>query len=198
MADWKQLELFEKEADALRSLSHPGIPAYKDYFEVDSDGDRAYFLVQVSKAYTSVCVHSAHLVYLLLTSCAMSRSFPHHYLSDAITCNALQMPCSVMLYPAALYIFLLSSVIPGPALMQLANFESALCHAFIYSCLSAMSKQRFDSMDAAQELIEGKSLAQMVEAGWQPAQTEVERIAGELLTTFSYLQQQQVWTVACM
>ncbi|DBB16730.1 TPA: hypothetical protein ACH3X3_014973 [Trebouxia sp. C0006] len=88
MADWKQLELFEKEADALRSLSHPGIPAYEDYFEVDSDGDRAYFLVQ--------------------------------------------------------------------------------------------------------ELIEGKSLAQMVEAGWQPAQKEVERIAHELLTTFSYLQQQQV------
>lgn len=50
MADWKQLELFEREAAALRSLSHPGIPAYKDYFEVDSDGDRAYFLVQVSKA----------------------------------------------------------------------------------------------------------------------------------------------------
>ena len=48
MADWKQLELFEKEAAALHSLSHPGIPAYKDYFEVDSDGDRAYFLVQVS------------------------------------------------------------------------------------------------------------------------------------------------------
>ncbi|DBA99977.1 TPA: Protein kinase, variant 2 [Trebouxia sp. C0004] len=88
MADWKQLELFEKEADALRSLSHPGIPAYKDYFEVDSDGDRAYFLVQ--------------------------------------------------------------------------------------------------------ELVEGKSLAQMVEAGWQPAQQEVERIAHELLATFSYLQQQQV------
>lgn len=88
MADWKQLELFEKEADALRRLSHPGIPAYKDYFEVDSDGDRAYFLVQ--------------------------------------------------------------------------------------------------------ELIEGKSLAQMVVAGWQPAQEEVERIAHELLSTFSYLQQQQV------
>ena len=50
MADWKQLELFEREAAALRGLSHPGIPAYKDYFEVDSDGDRAYFLVQVSKA----------------------------------------------------------------------------------------------------------------------------------------------------
>ena len=58
MADWKQLELFEKEADALRSLSHPGIPAYEDYFEVDSDGDRAYFLVQVRKASTSACVQS--------------------------------------------------------------------------------------------------------------------------------------------
>ena len=45
--DWQQLELFEKEANALRSMSHPGIPAYKDYFEVDNDGDRAYFLVQV-------------------------------------------------------------------------------------------------------------------------------------------------------
>ena len=49
MGDWKQLELFEREAAALRSLSHPRIPAYKDYFEVDSDGDRAYFLVQVSQ-----------------------------------------------------------------------------------------------------------------------------------------------------
>jgi len=55
----------------------------------------------------------------------------------------------------------------------------------------------FDSINAVQELIEGKNLAQMVEAGWQPAQKEVERIARELLTTFSYLQQQQVWTI-CM
>ena len=48
MADWKQLELFEKEAKAMRQLSHTGIPAYIDYFEVDSDGDRGYFLVQAS------------------------------------------------------------------------------------------------------------------------------------------------------
>lgn len=47
MADWKQLELFEREAAALRSLDHAGIPAYVDYFEVDSDGDREHFLVQV-------------------------------------------------------------------------------------------------------------------------------------------------------
>lgn len=48
MADWKQLELFEKEAKAMRQLSHTGIPAYIDYFEVDSDGDRGYFLVEAS------------------------------------------------------------------------------------------------------------------------------------------------------
>ncbi len=59
-------------------------------------------------------------------------------------------------------------------------------------------KESFDSVIAVQELIEGKSLAQMVEAGWQPAQKEVERIAHELLNTFSYLQQQQVWTIACV
>lgn len=43
-----------------------------------------------------------------------------------------------------------------------------------------------------QELVEGKSLGQMVEAGWQPEQHEVERIAKELLSTFSYLQDQKV------
>ena len=43
-----------------------------------------------------------------------------------------------------------------------------------------------------QELVEGKSLAQMVEAGWRPNQKEVERIAKDLLTTFSYLQGQKV------
>ncbi len=100
MADWKQLELFEKEADALRSLSHPGIPAYRDYFEVDSDGDRAYFLVQVSKAYTSACVHSAH--HNIHTCCfqagQLSCSFAQHYLSDGIACNVLSMSCSIIPY----------------------------------------------------------------------------------------------------
>lgn len=47
MSDWKQLELFENEAATMRKLKHSGIPAYLDYFEVDSEGDRGYFLVQV-------------------------------------------------------------------------------------------------------------------------------------------------------
>ena len=43
-----------------------------------------------------------------------------------------------------------------------------------------------------QELVEGKSLAQMVEAGWQPDHKEVARIARDLLNTFSYLGKQKV------
>jgi len=44
--DWKQLQLFEREAKALESLSHSGIPRYIDYFEVDTTEDRGFFLVQ--------------------------------------------------------------------------------------------------------------------------------------------------------
>ena len=45
--DWKQLQLFEREARALESLGHPGIPRYIDYFEVDTAEDKGFFLVQV-------------------------------------------------------------------------------------------------------------------------------------------------------
>ena len=40
MRDWKALQLFEREAKTLKGLSHPAIPAYVDYFEVDSECDR--------------------------------------------------------------------------------------------------------------------------------------------------------------
>lgn len=50
LKDWKQLELFEREAQTLKSLSHPCIPRYLDYFEADTEQDRAFFLVQVSNA----------------------------------------------------------------------------------------------------------------------------------------------------
>ena len=37
--DWKSLELFEREAQVLRGLSHPAIPSYFDSFEAeDEDG----------------------------------------------------------------------------------------------------------------------------------------------------------------
>ena len=49
MTGWKQLELFEREAKVLKSLSHPGIPRYIDFFEEDSEQDRGFFLVQVQR-----------------------------------------------------------------------------------------------------------------------------------------------------
>lgn len=44
---WKELELFEREARVLKSLQHPGIPKYIDYFEVDSTTDRAFYIAQM-------------------------------------------------------------------------------------------------------------------------------------------------------
>ena len=46
MRDWKALQLFEREAKTLKGLSHPAIPAYVDYFEVDSERDVKFCLVQ--------------------------------------------------------------------------------------------------------------------------------------------------------
>jgi ankyrin repeat protein len=44
--DWKQLELFEREAQILAQLDHPQIPKYLEYFHVDSEEDRAFCIVQ--------------------------------------------------------------------------------------------------------------------------------------------------------
>ena len=55
LRDWKQLELFEREAKTLESLSHPGIPRYVDYFEEDDPNDRAFVLVQVRAWLSRVC-----------------------------------------------------------------------------------------------------------------------------------------------
>ncbi|EFN53197.1 hypothetical protein CHLNCDRAFT_32227, partial [Chlorella variabilis] len=46
LKDWKQLEMFEREAQILKNLDHRGIPRYLDYFEQDTEQDRAFFLVQ--------------------------------------------------------------------------------------------------------------------------------------------------------
>ncbi len=49
LRDWKQLQLFEREAATLRGLDHPCIPAYVDHFELDTADDRGFFLVQVGR-----------------------------------------------------------------------------------------------------------------------------------------------------
>lgn len=43
VADWKAIELFEREAKVLRSLDHPSIPAYVDDFIVGAQGDEPQF-----------------------------------------------------------------------------------------------------------------------------------------------------------
>ena len=46
VTDWKVLELLEREARILASLDHPFIPNYVDYFQIDSESDRRFYLVQ--------------------------------------------------------------------------------------------------------------------------------------------------------
>lgn len=43
---WKKLDLFEREAQILATLNHPAIPQYIDYFQVDTEDDRLFYLVQ--------------------------------------------------------------------------------------------------------------------------------------------------------
>ena len=44
--NWKQIELFEREAKILATLDHRCIPKYLDYFSLDSDGSRDFYIVQ--------------------------------------------------------------------------------------------------------------------------------------------------------
>ena len=46
MNEWKQIELFEREAKVLSQLNHPAIPKYFDFFTIDTEEDRAFYIVQ--------------------------------------------------------------------------------------------------------------------------------------------------------
>jgi serine/threonine protein kinase len=43
---WEDLKLFEREAEVLKSLDHPAIPKYLDFFEVELERGRGFALVQ--------------------------------------------------------------------------------------------------------------------------------------------------------
>jgi hypothetical protein len=43
---WDDLKLFEREAEVLKSLDHPAIPKYLDYFEVEIELGKGFALVQ--------------------------------------------------------------------------------------------------------------------------------------------------------
>ena len=44
--DWKMMELFEREAKVLSILKHSGIPRYINYFYIDTEKDRKFYIVQ--------------------------------------------------------------------------------------------------------------------------------------------------------
>jgi serine/threonine protein kinase len=44
--EWKELDVFEREARVLSLLDHPAIPNYLDYFEIDTDTNRYFYIVQ--------------------------------------------------------------------------------------------------------------------------------------------------------
>ena len=44
--NWKQVELFKREAEVLAKLDHPAIPRYIDYFDIETDTDKAFYIVQ--------------------------------------------------------------------------------------------------------------------------------------------------------
>ncbi|AFY68878.1 serine/threonine protein kinase [Thalassoporum mexicanum PCC 7367] len=44
--EWKELDVFEREARVLSVLEHPAIPNYIDYFEIDTDTNRYFYIVQ--------------------------------------------------------------------------------------------------------------------------------------------------------
>ena len=46
LEDWKVLELFEREAKVLAQLTHPGIPRYLNYFQIETEQDCAFHIVQ--------------------------------------------------------------------------------------------------------------------------------------------------------
>lgn len=43
---WNDLKLFEREAETLKSLEHPAIPKYLDFFEVETELGKGFALVQ--------------------------------------------------------------------------------------------------------------------------------------------------------
>lgn len=85
--DWKALELFQREANTLEALQHPGIPKYLEYFEVDTPRDKGFYLVQVKLQQGKDVVGSA--INGVLQKCCAKRTFHASALdtSDMLTCN---------------------------------------------------------------------------------------------------------------
>ncbi len=55
--EWNDLKLFEREAETLKALTHPCIPRYLNFFELDSANGKGFALVQTYVAGKSLEEH---------------------------------------------------------------------------------------------------------------------------------------------
>ena len=46
LENWKKIELFEREAKILQQLEHPNIPKYLDYFQIETEENTSFYIVQ--------------------------------------------------------------------------------------------------------------------------------------------------------
>lgn len=46
LENWKQIELFQREVEVLEKLEHPAIPKYIDYFDLETETDKSFYIVQ--------------------------------------------------------------------------------------------------------------------------------------------------------
>jgi serine/threonine protein kinase len=71
LADWKAMQLFEREAQVMAELSHPGIPDYIEFFGIDSGktytaarvGQARLVIANLDDITTLGAVHARHRVY---------------------------------------------------------------------------------------------------------------------------------------
>ncbi|MCC0178937.1 protein kinase [Waterburya agarophytonicola K14] len=46
LENWKKIELFERKAKILQQLEHPNIPEYLDYFQLETEENCSFYIVQ--------------------------------------------------------------------------------------------------------------------------------------------------------
>ncbi len=103
-ADWKAIELFEREVETLRAINHVSIPSYIDSFSVEKDGEMRLYLVQqfVEGRNLKTCLETqgrftavqikAILVCLLKALESLHRRVPPIVHRDIKPSNILQTP----------------------------------------------------------------------------------------------------------
>ena len=54
--NWKKIEFLEKEAAVLEKLQHPSIPQYLDYFDIETETDKTFYLIRELAPGKSLCI----------------------------------------------------------------------------------------------------------------------------------------------